>query len=449
MTNTLPVPTDDKDWYSELPRSVGRLATIGISLMVFAFGGFGAWAFIAPLAAAVIAQGSFVATGRNKIIQHLEGGIIEEIYVSEGQFVKAGDGILSLDQTSAEAAERELRVRQLRLEATAHRLRSEYAEAGRLKFSDRLMEAAARDSEIASILDSQRLAFTVGKKTLENDLMLLSRNIEALRIRSSGYEGQIDAFRLRAEILEEEYRDKKELFDKGLIRKPELNTLRRVEAEAQGQLARLEAEVREITQTILRYEGQIERTRSAYRQLALDELQPIEAEWESVREKARQAESVLRRKIVRAPVDGTVVRLHYHTAGGVIETGKAIAEILPAEAPLIIEAQIPRTDIDSVVTGQKATVRLIALNQRTTPVLNGEVFYVSADALLEEAAGGASLEVYVARISLPKDEIGRVPGFVPTPGMPAEIMIQTQERTFAAYIAKPITDSMSRAFREN
>jgi len=180
---------------------------------------------------------------------------------------------------------------------------------------------------------------------------------------------------------------------------------------------------------------------------ALDELGVSEADLESVREKSRQASSVLARAVVRAPVDGTVVRLHYYTPGGVIETGKPIAEILPADAPLIIEAQIPRTDIDSVVTGQTATVRLVALNQRTTPVLTGEVFYVSADAVLEEASG-IPQEVYLARVSLEPDEMDRVRGFIPTPGMPAEIMIQTEERTFAAYIAKPIVDSMSRAFRE-
>ena len=226
-----------------------------------------------------------------------------------------------------------------------------------------------------------------------------------------------------------------------------MNTIRRVQAEAEGQLARLQAEASEISQMLLKYEEQISRTRAAYREAALDELGVIEADLESVREKARQARSVLDRAVVRAPVTGTVVRLHYHTPGGVIETGEPIAEILPADAPLIIEAQIPRTEIDSVVTGQNATVRLVALNQRTTPVLNGEVFYLSADSLIEDT-NGAPQEVYLARISLEPEEIERVRGFIPTPGMPAEIMIQTEERTFAAYIAKPVTDSMSRAFRE-
>jgi len=123
-----------------------------------------------------------------------------------------------------------------------------------------------------------------------------------------------------------------------------------------------------------------------------------------------------------------------------------IVEILPSDEPLIIETQVPRTEIDSVQIGFPATIRLSALNQRTTPVLNGTVYYVSADTVSDSTE--AAQEVYVARISIEAEELQRVPGFTPTPGMPAEVMIQTAERTFVQYLAKPIVDSMSRAFRE-
>lgn len=450
MNDLVPVDDSAKDpavWYSEVPRSINRLIVIGMVMLVVCFGGFGVWSFSAPLAAAVIAQGSFVATGRNKIVQHLEGGIIEEIKVMEGQTVTAGEVLMTLDQTSAEANERELFIRQARLQAMTERLLAEYREQDKLSFSSNLIEAS-KDVEVMTILDGQKLSFELSRKTLLNDVALLERNMEALKIRASGFEAQLASMVRRAEILQEEYDTKKSLFDKGLVRKGDLNTIRRVQAEAEGQHARLQAETAEINQMLLKYEEQIARTKAAYREAALDELGVIEADLESVREKSRQARSVLARAVVRAPVTGTVVRLHYHTPGGVIETGEPIAEILPADAPLIIEAQIPRTEIDSVVAGQEATVRLVALNQRTTPVLQGEVFYISADALLEETTG-VPQEVYLARISLTPDELERVRGFIPTPGMPAEIMIQTEERTFAAYIAKPVTDSMSRAFREH
>ncbi|SLN75334.1 HlyD family type I secretion periplasmic adaptor subunit [Ruegeria meonggei] len=450
MNDLVPVNNDPMDptvWYAEVPRSISRFVTIGIIMLVVCFGGFGVWSFSAPLAAAVIAQGSFVATGRNKIVQHLEGGIIEDIKVIEGQTVEAGQVLMTLDQTSAQVNERELFVRKIRLQAMSERLNAEYGELQRLEFSPNLVISAGDDVEVLSILDGQKISFDLSRKTLLNDIALLERNMEALKIRSSGFKAQLESMVRRSEILQEEFETKEALFEKGLVRKGELNTIRRVQAEAEGQQARMAAEAAEISQMLLKYDEQISRTRAAYREAALDELSVIAADLESVREKARQARSVLDRAVVRAPVTGTVVRLHYHTPGGVIETGEPIAEILPADAPLIIEAQIPRTEIDSVVTGQHATVRLVGLNQRTTPVLDGLVFYLSADSVFEDTAG-APQEVYLARISLDPDEIGRVSGFIPTPGMPAEIMIQTEERTFAAYIAKPVTDSMSRAFRE-
>lgn len=441
-----PNVTNPAGWYEDVPRSIVGHVIVGLALMAIAFGGFGAWAFMAPLAAAVIAQGSFVATGQNKVVQHLEGGIIRELLVEEGDVVEAGQPLLRLDDTPARANMRELHVRQVRLEATAARLLAEYHDQNELVFPSHI-QATRDDAEMATILDEQSLAFRTRRSSLEKDVALLGRNIDALNLRARGYRTQLDALREQVAIFEEEHAAKSHLLDKGLTLRSEMNALRRAMAEASGHIGRLEAEIAEISQIRLRYEVQIERTRSEYRQAALDELQVVQSELESVREKTRKAKDILARSVVRAPVPGTVFRMHYHTAGGVIESGKAIMEILPSAAPLIIEAQVPRTDIDTLRAHQIATVRLIALNQRTTPVLEGEVFYVSADAITDDDEG-VPQEVYVARISLSPEELERVPNFAPTPGMPAEIMIQTEQRTFAEYLARPIVDSMSRAFRE-
>ncbi|WP_424942675.1 HlyD family type I secretion periplasmic adaptor subunit [Aliiroseovarius crassostreae] len=433
-------------WYDDVPRSVTKYIIFGLSLMIFALGGFGVWAFRAPLAAAVISQGSFVATGRNKIVQHLEGGIIKQIHINEGDRVEAGQIIVTLDETSAMASQRELFLRKVRLEASEARILAEYDGEDRLVFAEEL-ELMRSDFEVATILDSQKISFDVAVQGLRNDIALLERNIEALGMRSAGYATQLASTETQLSILMEDLESKEQLLNKGLVRKVEVSSIRRAIAEAEGSIGRLEAEIKEFDQVSQKYQAQIDQTISRYRRSALDELQKVQAELESVREKIRKAQSVLTRAEVRAPVAGTVVRLHYHTEGGVIESGKAIAEILPSDQPLIIEVQVPRTDIDSVKTGQHATVRLTALNQRTTPVLDGEVYYVSADTIPDKTSGVVQ-EVYLARVSIPSSELQRVPGFSPTPGMPTEIMIQTAERTFFQYITKPITDSMTRAFRE-
>jgi HlyD family secretion protein len=450
MSQNLPAPTplpEAGEWYRDVPRSIRKHVIFALCLMAVAFGGFGAWAFRAPLAAAVISQGSFVATGRNKIVQHLEGGIISEILVNEGDVVEEGDVILRLDQTAALANRSELSIRKARLEATAARLLAEYNGFEDIRFPEDLLEEARNSPEVAEIVDGQKVAFRTARTSLENDLALLERNINALDIRSIGYKTQLASHVRLVELLTEEYETKAKLFEDGLIRQSEANALQRAVIEAQGQIGRLEAEVNELEQLRLRHETQISKAEGEYRETALDELQVIQSELESVREKYRKADSVLVRSDVVAPVAGTVIRMHYFTPGGVIETGKPIAEILPSNAPLIIETMIPRNDIDTVHQGQAAIVRLSALNTRTTPVLNGTVDYISADALAD-TRDGQMREVYIARITLPPEELARVRGFAPTPGMPAEVMIQTSERTFAQYIAKPVVDSMSRAFRE-
>ncbi len=223
--------------------------------------------------------------------------------------------------------------------------------------------------------------------------------------------------------------------------------LDRAAADAMGEIGRLDAEVKESLSQIDRYRQEAVIAVNTNKQAALDGLEAAEADLDGVREQLREASEVLGRATIRSPVDGTVVRSYFHTAGGVIATGKPIMEILPANVPLIIEAQVLRTSIDQLRVGEDATIRLSALNRRTTPVLSGKVFYVSADSV-EEVSGGQQRDVYIVRVEVPVSEIHRIHGFHPVPGMPAEVLITTSERTFFEYLTKPITDSMSRAFKE-
>ncbi|MCJ8240566.1 HlyD family type I secretion periplasmic adaptor subunit [Peteryoungia algae] len=438
----------DIEWYSEVPRSIRKQTIVGLVLVAVAFGGFGTWASTAPLAAAVLAQGSFVATGQNKILQHLEGGIIEQILVSEGDEVVEGQALVQLDETAALAKKRELFLRHMRLDVTAARLTAQFETMEKLDLSS-LVKEYRGDTDVWAILVSQQLSFRSQQQKLSSEISLLQQNIRALEFREIGYTRQRDASIRQLDLLKDEYAAKEILLKKGVARANEVKAILRAIAEAEGQIGRLEAEIAETQTQRTKGEQEVLRATSAYREDALERLQAIQGERDMVRQQLREASNILERATINAPVSGTVVRIHYHTNGGVIESGKAILEILPADVPLIIEAQISRNDIDSVKLGQEATVRLVALNQRTTPVIQGEVFYLSADALQQSGNGSASSnDVYLARINIAPTELARVHGFTPTPGMPAEVMIQTNERTFFNYIAKPITDSMSRAFSE-
>ncbi|ATN33144.1 secretion protein HlyD [Rhizobium sp. ACO-34A] len=434
------------EWYSEVPRSIRRHTTIGLAVLLSTFGGFGFWAATAPLSSAIIAQGSFVATGNNKIVQHLEGGIIKDMQVSEGDVVKEGQVLLTLDPTAALADERALKLRRLRLEAVVARLKAEADGSKQLKIPAIVMKEAS-DFEVNAIIESQNVIFHSKQVKLEEQLNLIQKNIVSLEFRFAGYQGQKESFEKQIALLTEERDSKAKLVKVGYLRKMDLLAMERAIADALGDLARLEGELNENRAQIAKYQQEAVIAINSNKQAALDALETAESDLDSVREQMTGAAGVLERTVIRSPVTGTVVRSYYHTAGGVITTGKPIMEILPAGVPLIIEAQVLRTSIDQLREGQTAAIRLSALNRRTTPVLTGKVFYVSADSI-EEGTVGAQKDVYIVRVELPKEELALVHGFHPVPGMPADVLIQTSERTFFEYLSKPISDSMSRAFKE-
>lgn len=435
----------DIEWYGDVPRSIRKHAMFGLLLVALAFGGFGTWAATAPLAAAVISAGSFVATGENKVVQHLEGGIIQELLVSEGDHVNAGQPLIRLDGIVAQVKERQLFLRQARLEANVARLQAQVAGSTTVTFPQIIADNKG-DSDIRSIVDGQLANFQSAKNRMDSEIGLLKQNIESLKFRMEGFDRQKQSMIEQKAFLKDEYTGKMQLLSEGLIRKTEVNAIQRAMADADGQIGRLESEVSETQAQVQKFDQQIAQTVTELNQKSLDELQVAQGDLDAIREEARQAQNLLQRSTINAPVTGTVVRMYYHTSGGVIESGKKILEILPSDVPLIIETQIQRKDIDAVKPGQKATIRLVALNRRTTPVLNGDVYYVSADALADTMMPNS--EVYLARIKLSPSELARIPGFTATPGMPAEVMIETAERTFLDYLTKPIRESMARAFTE-
>jgi len=434
------------EWYGDVPRSIRLHSFVGLTVLFCSFGGFGYWGATAPLASAIIAQGSFVATGNNKVVQHLEGGIIKEMLVSEGESVKEGDVLVTLDQTAALTNERMLTLRRLRLEAVVGRLRAEAQGSREFKLPDIVM-AEASDPDINAIIQSQNVVFHSKQIKLEEQLNLIEKNIKSLEYRFEGYKGQRESFERQLALLSDERDSKARLVKVGYMRRTDLLAIERAIADAMGDISRLNGELNESEAEIAKFRQEAVIAVNSNKQAALDALETAESDLDSVRQQLHEAAGVLERTVIRSPVTGTVVRSYYHTAGGVITTGKPIMEILPAHVPLILEAQVLRTSIDQLHEGQTAAIRLTALNRRTTPVLEGKVFYVSADSI-EENAGMSVKDVYIVRVQIPDSEIARVHNFHPVPGMPAEVLLQTSERTFFEYLSKPIADSMSRAFKE-
>jgi len=242
-----------------------------------------------------------------------------------------------------------------------------------------------------------------------------------------------------------------------LVRKTDVLALRRSEASLGGDLGEYLGRIADSKERIAQANEKIAQVHSTALRDIIKELRETETELDDLEEQIRAAQYVVDRVEVRSPVHGIVVKKNFHTPGGVVSPGAVILELLPIGDERIIEAHVNPKDISHVSVGQQALVRLSALNQRTTPMVGASVIYVSADTLAEQVQvrtetrsdSDTRREFYVVRVRLDQvDILRRMPEFIPTPGMPADVYIKTGERTFFEYIMKPVFDSFSRAFRE-
>lgn len=436
-------------WYAEVPRSTRWAKVTGATIIILTVMGFGVWGNTAPISGAVIAPGVFVTTGQNKTIQHLEGGVIREILVREGDVVEPGQLLVQIDDTSSRAELRRHLLKQMRLEAVEARLNAEAAGRGQLVFPAHLL-ARRSDPDVAAMLQSQTATFIARQNNLANDIAAQQKGIDGLEERITGSKAQLAAVAHQGELLTEELAGKQALLQRGYIRKSDVLALQRNAANLRGEAGRITGDIGDARERIARAVEQIDGARKTAIKVASEQLQDISADLNDVRERIHTVKGVLDRSRIVTPVKGTVVKLRYHTAGGVIEPGKAIMDIVALQEELIIEARVRPQDIDKIRHSQIATVRLNALNQRTTPMVTGKVIYISADALPDERQRGMPniSDLYVVRVQLHKHSVSEIHDFQPTPGMPAEVYIQTRERTFFEYLMQPLRDSMARAFRE-
>jgi HlyD family secretion protein len=442
-----------EQWWKGIPLSAKWPTIVGLGIVLIWGGSFAVWAGLAPLNGAVVASGTFVATGQNKLVQHFEGGIIRDLRVKDGDLVEANQILVRMDETAAKAKLRRLVLRHYRLLSMQARLQVEMNAAETLQMPAAL-SAHAGDPEVAAIFDRQRIELQARKATLAAEEQVLRNEIAGIKESIQGFQAQVNASQQRAALFADELKDKRTLLDQQLVRKTEVLALQRAEASLVGDLGELIGRIADLNERVSRANYRIAQLRSAATQKAVEELRQTETELDDVQEQIRAAQDVMERIEVRAPVRGVVVKLNFHTAGGVAAPGAVILELLPVRDELLIKAHVNPNDIARVREGQHALVRLSALNQRITPMIGAKVVYVSADALadqnpLSKGDQNARRDFYVVRVRLDEADVRRqLDGFQATPGMPADVYITTGERTFFDYIMKPLLDSFSRAFRE-
>lgn len=424
--------------------AIARDVRAGYAIIAAFVGVFGAWSWLAPLSTAAIAPGQILAEGNRRVIQHLEGGIIREFQVRDGDAVEAGQVLLRLDDAQSGASLDLLRGQSDSLRALDARLSAELAQAGAIAFPEELL-ARRSDPRVAEALAGQEAIFANRRRAFDGQLAILRQRIQQLNAQIAGAEGQVAGFQRQAALLSGEIKDVETLVNQGYMPRPRLLSLQREHARVMGDNDRVKGEIARNRQSIGETELQITQLRNNFLNEAAGEQRDVRQRLAELEERLRAAADVQQRRDIVSPVAGTVTNLRVHTVGGILRAGEPILDIVPRNEALIVEARIHPTDIDIVAQGLPADVRLTAFKQRTVPLLHGTVAYVAADVTVEERTNQS---YYRATVQISADELARVQDVRLTPGMPAEVMIRSGERTLFNYLVQPLTDSMHRAFRE-
>jgi len=428
---------DSVDTSMETPRRVG------LSIFFLVFGVFGLWAVFAPLDGAARASGIVTVESYKKIIQHLEGGIVSEILVQNGDAVKAGDPLLILDNTQPLAQLEIANAQFVALKSREARLLAESSGAESVSFPAVLNEAGSdADAEMAS----ERQIFIARRAARNGEVEVLEQREDQLASKVTGLEA-VRASKLElAASFSEELADVRELLDEGFADKQRFRELQRSYSSYTGEAADLTANISTTQMQIGETRLQILQQDKNFLNEVVNELGEIRSLLKDTEERIIALQDIVRRTSIMAPADGIVNGMQIHTVGGVVRPGVDIAEIVPQFDNLIIEANVSPIDIDRVTVGQEATISFSAFSSGLVPTIYGNVIGVSADRLIDQTNGAP---YYLARVEVTPEGMADMGDLILIPGMPAEVFITTGTRTFLQYVTKPFTIALSRSFIED
>jgi len=416
----------------------------GAAIMAAFFLGLGGWAAFAPLNSAAVAPAVVKVEGNRKSVQHLEGGIVKELRVREGDKVATEQTLILLDDTQARAAVDVYSKQYDELTAQEARLIAERDGAAAVQFPQALIARRA-EPDVAAIIAGQTNLFKSRRTTLTGTVDVLRKKISQTQEQIVGLEGQAAAYKRQLQSTHNENNGLRDLFKKGYVPRQRMLELERSEAALEGQIAEVSSNILRARQSIEEVNVQIVQAQSDRLAQVANDLRDVQVKLLEIGPKVSSAKETLRRTEIRSPYAGVVVGLTAFSVGGVISPGEKIMDVVPEKGGLIVEATVAPEDVKDLHVGMRAEVHLTAYKQRTVPIIHGKVLQVSADRLTDTKTGAG---YYLAQIKVDEQELAELKDVRLAPGMPALVMIPTGERSALDYLLRPLTDSLRKSFRE-
>jgi len=429
---------------SPLKTRTWPIILVGLFGLIFGFGGFLTWAFLAPLDEGVVAPGEVTVVSYKKTIQHQYGGTIKEILVKEGDHVKEGQILIRLNDTQPKANLANVRSQYYQALVLEDRLLAERSGAAAIDFPKEVV-ALSNDPGIAEQIRTQQELFNARRGALKSEINILKENIEGM----SEYVRRLKELQLsrakQMKLLTGELKSLRELSDEGYYPRTKILETERVLAELSGKRSEDLGNIARSKKAISEYKLTIVRRQQEFMQDVETNLSVVQTKLTALKDQYAATLDVLEKTEIKAPENGTVVGLAVHTPGGVIMPGNPLMNIVPANEELIVEAKVMTTDRNRVRENLKVNLRFTSFNIKKTPVIDGEVALVSADRFTDPAT---NIPFYLCRIRITEEGIRKLGDRKLQPGMPVQVVIKTGERTLMDYLVKPLIDRVSVSLKE-
>ncbi len=425
---------------SRMPMVVGFGA---VALFVFGLGG---WAMGAKLDGAVIAAGRIVVDQNRQAVQHIDGGIVQEVFIEEGDNVDAGQLLIQLDPTDLKSQLTITENQLYELMARRGRLEAERDEAETISFDSELLEIAEADPEVAALIDGQTRLFEARRENLAKTLTQLENQRAQLKNQIEGIDAQMDAGERQAKLIGEETAVQKSLLERGLAQSSRVLSLQREEARLAGLQGELIARRGQAMERNAEIGIQTLQLQTQRREDSITQLRDLQISEVEAHERREALLTRLDRMDIRAPASGIVYDLQVYGPRSVVRPADPLLFLVPQDRPLVIEARVDPVDVNKVHAQQEVVLRFQAFDMRSTPDLIGSITRVSPDAFTDNTTG---MSYYLAEVNLPKEELSKLAeDQVLIPGMPADAFIRTGEHTPMNYLTAPLTRYMSKAMRD-
>ena len=422
------------------------IARKGLLVLALGLGGFCLWAAVAPLDEGVPTAGTVVIDTKRKAVQHLVGGIVDEVLVREGQMVEKDQVLMRLDDAVSRANFESIRQRYLGLSAMQVRLLAEQAGAKTLKFGEDLVSAAAADPFMAAQITNQRQLFQSRRQALAADLAEMDAAMESVVTQRDAAKTMLKQRESQLASLQEELRSLRGLVKDGYAPRNRLLELERALADVMANKANLDGNILNAVSSTKQLRQRKLARQSEYRKEVETQLADVSREVQADAEKFKVQVADLKRVAIRSPAAGQVVGLAVQTVGAVVQSGQKLMDIVPEQQTLMVEARIAPHLIDKVHSGLVADIRFNTFAHSPQLVVPGEVVSVSGDLLADQ--GAQSMPYFLARLQVTPEGMKKLGSRQMQAGMPAEVVVKTGSRTMLTYLLSPLLKRMATSLKE-